>query len=165
MVDSDGCGGNESETARAAEWVLCTNRKAPSFVIDASTGHPVVVVMMPAAFGGGQYRVGFGGLGTSSNAPAQLAFGEVWTSGSALEWSVGTSVESGCSGEWWLQASSTGDDVEIVARGGASGPDIQRGTARLVGAGFRKVELSLWASGRGLVVAPAAAWYVVNEGD
>ena len=136
--------------------------RVPNFVTD-SFGHPQVVTMMPCVFGGGIVRHGTAGLGAVNGTPAQLSQGEVWTSGTHLEWVIGLATDLGFGGQWMLQASTTDDDAVILASGSAGGSNIERGVARLPGEGLRRVTLGLWASGSGVVVAPAAAWYVTNE--
>ena len=135
----------------------------PEFTADA-LGHPQVVTMMPAIFGGATMRQDQPGLTTCNSLPTLLSFGEVWTSGTSIAWVIGTGSDNGSMGSFWVQASTGDDDVEIIIRGGASGRSIERGTAKLPGQGLRRVDLSLWVSGSsGLCVAPAAVWHITNE--
>jgi len=155
--------GTVSRSRAASKMLTRTKRRAvPNFAVDAH-GHPQVLVMMPSPWGGGIIRHGTTGLGAANGQPAQLSHGEVWTSGTHLEWVVGTSTELGCGGHRSLQASTTDDDAIILASGGASGSNVERGTAKLPGIGFRRVDLSLWAAGAGTIAAPASAWHITTE--
>jgi hypothetical protein len=110
-------------------------------------------------------RNGHAGLGTSTGQPVCLYYGEVYTAGSHIRWSNGTATDPGCGGSWSLQASADDDDAVTVAAGGCSGSNLERGVAQLPGAGFRKVEVGLWAQGRGVVAGPASIWYVTSTED
>ena len=81
-----------------------TKRTAPNFAID-SHGHPQTVVMLPAIFGGGTMRHGQPGLATNNSMPTQLSYGEVWTTGTHVQWVIGVASDNGAMGSWWLQAS------------------------------------------------------------
>ena len=136
-----------------------------ALTIDPTNGHPQVVTMMPATFGGGIMRNGQPGLGTARNGtPCLLWSGAIYTTGTHLEWSIGTTAEPGSSGAWTILANTPNQPATQLAAGGAPTPNHQTGTAQLPGTGMRRIDIGLWANGQpGVVAAPASTWQILTN--